>query len=139
MKVKVRANIPTAAIMAKRGLGRSKRARRFIASEVKRLADPYVPMQTGALKNGAQIGSDGSTLIYPGPYAHYLYEGIVYGPNIPTADGGFFSRAPKHPTGRALHYHGAPMRGSKWIDRMMAACSRDLQRSVAIYVGGKTK
>ena len=41
------------------------------------------------------------------------------GPNIPLADdGGFFSRGPKYYTGQMLPFHGAPMRGAKWVQRM---------------------
>lgn len=128
MNVSIKVNIPTAAIMAKRGLGRSNRARKFIASEVKRLSDPYVPMQSGRLKNAVQIAADGSSLIYTGPYAHYHWIGQVMA-----------GRAPKHYTGRGMRYHGAPMRGKQWTVRMLASHSRDLETSVAHFVGGEAK
>lgn len=128
MKVSVKVNVSVASIMAKRGLGRSNRVRKFIASEVKRLSDPYVPMQSGRLKNGAYISPDGSTLTYRGPYAHYHWVGEVMG-----------GRAPKHYTGRAIQHHGAPMRGKQWTERMMADRSPELIESVANYTGGKGK
>ena len=37
--------------------------------------EPYVPMLTGSLKNRTQV--KGNTIIYPGPYARYLYYGKV--------------------------------------------------------------
>lgn len=136
--MRLRVNIDPSMILTKRGLGRDNRARRFLASEVARLSDPYIPMQQGRLKNTVYIASDGSTLTYPQPYAHYQYEGKVYGPNVPLAnDGGFYSpTAPKYPTGRTLTYHGAPMRGPHWDKRMMADRKDDLIRAVANYVGG---
>lgn len=136
-----RVEIDPSLILTRRGLGRDHRARVFVAKEVARFSDPYVPMRQGRLKNTVHVASDGSRLTYPQPYAHYQYEGKVYGPNIPLAnDGGFYSpEAPKHPTGRDLTYHGAPMRGPHWDKRMMADRKDDLLRSVARYVGGKPK
>lgn len=128
MKVSVKVNVPTAAILAKRGLGKSNRARKFIASEVKRLSDSYVPMQSGYLKNSASVAPDGSSLTYKGPYAHYHWIGELMA-----------GRAPKHYTGRPMKYHGAPRRGRKWTEVMLASRSRDLTASVAKFVGGKAK
>lgn len=128
MKVSVKVNVPTEKILTKRGLGKSNQARRFIASEVKRLSDPFVPMQSGYLKNNARIASDGSSLTYSGPYAHYHWTGeLMVGP------------APKHYTGRPMKYNGAPMRGRKWTEVMLASRSNELTASVAHYVGGKPK
>lgn len=128
MKVSVKVNIPTEKILAKRGLGKSNQARKFIASEVKRLSDPYVPMQSAFLKNSAHISSDGSNLIYRGPYAHYHWLGELMA-----------GRAPKHYTGRGMNYHGAPMRGRQWTVRMLADGSHVLTASVAKKIGGKPK
>lgn len=143
MKVRIVANIDTARILASRGLGASNLARCFLASEVVRLSDPYVPFQQGTLKNSAQVSGDGSQIVYPGPYAHYQYTGKVMGPNIPIfKDGklaGFYSRAPKYYTGKSIQYHGAPMRGPQWDKRMLADRHEDLERSLAGYIGGLTK
>lgn len=128
MKVSVKVNIPTEKILAKRGLGKSNQARRFIASEVKRLSDQYVPMQSGYLKNNARIASDGSSLTYQGPYAHYHWIGEL-----------MVGSAPKHYTGRGMDYHGEPMRGKQWTVRMLADRSHDLTASVSKKVGGKPK
>lgn len=75
---------------------KSKETQQFIANEVARLSDPYVPMQSGNLKNHRIIANDGSTITYPGPYAHYHWAGEIYGPNIPIGEEGFISRAPKN-------------------------------------------
>ena len=132
-------NINIDGILQSRGLGKSKETQKFIANEVARLSDPYVPMQSGDLKNHRIIANDGSTITYPGPYAHYHWVGEIYGPNIPIGEEGFISRAPKKPTGREMKYNDAPMRGPKWTKRMMADRSDDLVRSVADRVGGKLK
>lgn len=143
MKVKVKVDISTAQILERRGLGASRAARRYLASEVRRFCDPYVPFAQGTLKNSAIIAEDGSTITYPGLYAHYQYEGKAMGPNIPIIQGGqlagFFSRGPKRYTGADLQYHGAPMRGPRWDERMLADKSEELTQSLANYVGGKPK
>lgn len=126
--MKVKTDIRPAAILRARGLGDSDRARVFLANEVARLSDPYMPMQQGILKNTKQIAGSGRTITYLGPYAHYQYVGEVMA-----------GRAPKHYTGKPLTYHGAPMRGPEWDKRMMADRKDDLKQSVANYVGGKPK
>ena len=123
MKVKV--DINTARIMKQRGLGGDHRAQVFLASEVKRLSDKYVPMQQGLLKNRAVVASDGSTLTYTQPYAHYQYYGEVMA-----------GRAPKKYTGKELTYHGAPMRGPHWDKRMMADKSGEVVNNLKNYIGG---
>lgn len=123
--VKVRVDINTARIMKQRGLGGDHRAQVFLASEVKRLSDRYVPMQQGLLKNRAVVASDGSTLTYTQPYAHYQYYGEVMA-----------GRAPKHYTGKELTYHGAPMRGPRWDKRMMADKSGEVVNNLKEYIGG---
>lgn len=122
MKIKV--DINTAQILKKRGLGGDHRAQKYLASEVKRLCDPYVPMQQGTLKNTAVVASDGSTVTYVQLYAHYQYYGKAMA-----------GRAPKQYTGKPLDYHGAPMRGPNWDKRMMADKSGELVNNLKIYIG----
>lgn len=85
----------------------------YAASEWHRLYRPYCPFREGALYNQVNItGGGGEGVIeHTAPYAHYLYEGEVYGPNVPITQGGavvgYFSPvAPKHPTGQMMHYSG---------------------------------
>lgn len=121
MKIKV--DIPTAKILKSRGLGSDTGGRKYLASEVKRLCDPYVPMQQGQLKNLVTIAADGSSIVYTQPYAHYQYYGEVMA-----------GRPPKHYTGKKLTYHGAPMRGANWDKRMLADKSKDLEQSLDAYI-----
>lgn len=121
MKIKV--DINTAKILKSRGLGSDNGVQKYLASEVKRLSDPYVPMQQGALKNQSTIASDGSQLVYTQPYAHYQYYGKIMA-----------GRAPKSYTGDDLTYHGAPMRGPQWEKRMLADKSKDIERSVEVFI-----
>lgn len=121
MSVKV--NLPKAEILKRLGLGGTNKVQKYLASQVKRLCDPYVPMQQGTLKNNATVAGDGSNIVYTQPYAHYQYYGKVMA-----------GRAPKHYTGDDLTYHGAPMRGPQWEKRMLADKSKDLERSIDAYI-----
>ena len=124
-------NITPSKILAKRGLGSDNKARKYLATSVAKYCDPYVPMSAGAgahLKSQKQIAPDGSKVTYPGPYAHYVYVGLA-----------MVGRAPKSYSGRALNYHGAPMRGKEWDKRMLADRGGDLKRDFAAYVGGRAK
>lgn len=126
--MKIRVDVNTAQIMRKRGLGGDNRAQVFLASEVKRLSDKYVPMQQGMLKNQSVIASDGSTLTYTQPYAHYQYYGEAMA-----------GRAPKKYTGTPLDYHGGPMRGPRWDQRMMADKGGEVADNLKKYIGGLAK
>lgn len=44
-----------------------------IATQVMKDTSPYVPMRTGSLDQRTHV--DGNTVVYPGPYARYLYYG----------------------------------------------------------------
>lgn len=119
IKIK-RTNINYAKILKKRGLGSDNKARLFLASEVARLSDPYVPMREGILKNTRIIASDGRNIKYPPCYAKKQYEGVSK-------------------SGRPFRYNGAPMRGREWDKRMMADRGQDVVRGLAMFVGGKPK
>ena len=73
-----------------------------------KIIEPWVPMDNGVLAHGYEVTPN--YLRYPGPYAHYQYMGIVYGPNIPIFDDtgeliGFYSPPEKYPTGEELQYN----------------------------------
>lgn len=109
----------------------------------------YCPWQTGSLAKSAysatQIGS--GKVVYPGPYARYLYYGEVYGPNIPVFEDDtgiptrFFSPPgqKKHPTGRMLEYNTDtnPLAGSHWFERMKADHCEDILREAKSVAGLK--
>ena len=128
MKVTVKVDFNTAQIMRKRGMGGDFRVQKELASIIKTKCDKYVPMSSGSgahMKNRAVIAPDGSTITYPGPYAHYQYYGEVMA-----------GRAPKHYTGKPLTYHGGPMRGPNWDKRMMADKHDEVVNDLKIYIGG---
>lgn len=55
--------------------GKARRAEHIVAIQAAKDTEPYVPMMTGALKNRTQVAQN--IIIYPGPYARYLYYGKV--------------------------------------------------------------
>lgn len=124
MKMDAEVNIDAEKILKKYGLGQSKEAQRFLAEDVERLCQPYVPMSAGSaahMVDAARVTEDG--IIYPSPYAHYQYVGEVMA-----------GRAPKHYTGQAINYHGAPMRGKQWDKRMMADKGKEVEKDFEIYL-----
>lgn len=128
MKVEIHPDIKTGAILEGRGLGSSSAARKHLAATVARLSDSYVPMAQGTLKNTRQIDVDGKAVLYQQPYAHYQYYGEVMA-----------GRAPKQYTGKAIDYHGGPMRGPEWDKRMMADRHDEVVDDLAKFVGGHRK
>jgi hypothetical protein len=55
--------------------GAKKRVERILAEQVRKDTSPFVPMLTGSLDNRTKV--EGTEVIYPGPYARYLYYGKV--------------------------------------------------------------
>lgn len=142
MGVKVTTRINVGEILRKRGLGDSDRVQKYLASQVRKRSDPYVPFRKGTLKNTAQISPGGTQVIYTQPYAHYQYRGLVMGPNILTKNGwrSMAKKGGKYYTGKELTYHkDAGMRGPNWDKRMLADHRDDLEKNVAAAIGGKTK
>jgi hypothetical protein len=51
------------------------RAEHAVAVQMEKDTRPFVPALTGSLMNRTRV--DGNTVIYPGPYARFLYYGKV--------------------------------------------------------------
>lgn len=100
---------PVNKILARRGLQDNGPAQRMAASELKRMCDPYVPMQTGTLKSTAQVQQDG--VLYVQPYAAVQY----------------------------YTHKGNGMRGKHWDKRMMADRGNEYINAVAKIIGGEAK
>ena len=106
-------------------------------TEFVRLADPYVPFDSGLLSQNVR-GIGTGLIEYASPYAHYMYEGIVYGPSIPIFEEGvlvgFRSKkgATKYPTGRPINYNREkhPLAGPKWAERVVANHMTELKEAV---------
>ena len=81
----------------------------FLSSEIKRVSDPYVPFDTGHLKNSAipEVGK----LTYLGPYARRQW----------------------------YEHKGDGMRGRQWCERAMIDRGDEVTKTVAKFCGGKPK
>lgn len=82
-----------------------------VATQVAKDTEPYVPMLTGSLRIRTQV--DGGRVIYPGPYARYLYYGkVMKGPRY----------GPKYPTNKNLVYSETrPIQaGDHWFEKSKA-------------------
>lgn len=100
-----------------------KEAQKLLNMQIVADCDPLIPFQQGALRNSVNYphGIYGGEIEYNTPYAHYQYEGEVYGPNIPIKDAegnitGWYSPPKKNPTGRPLTYHTAGT-GDHWFEK----------------------
>ena len=138
-------------LLAKLNLESGGYVQKVIDTAVIKYSIPYVPMETGTLAKSPYtatvIGS--GEVVYPGPYAHYMYYGEVYGPNIPVFedDSGEPTRwfsppgRKKSPTGRELQYSQDvnPMAGSFWFERMKADHLDDIVEEAKASVGYKHK
>ena len=67
-RISVKSDIDLAKITA-----RLDRAQETLANEVMKDTDKFVPKLTGILSGDAKV--TGETVVYPGPYARYLYHG----------------------------------------------------------------
>ena len=118
-------------------------ANKFLANEIMRLADDYVPMDSGVLKNTAFVGPMGDEIIYPTPYANYLYQGYLMVDPI-TKKGCFYDpktnrhwsrpNTQKELTSTPLHFKGEPQRGSRWVQRAYDDYSEELGEALNKYI-----
>ncbi|MCF0120766.1 MAG: hypothetical protein HUJ65_03925 [Oscillospiraceae bacterium] len=120
MRTKISVTVDAAGALSRRGLGSSDGLRRFIASEVERRCRSRVPYRTGRLMESAVISDDGSALTYTVDYAARQYYGVGE-------------------SGMPLRYNGAPMRGSFWVERMLADERGELTEAVRGFIGGETE
>ena len=131
------------------GLGNDGEVQKAIDRAVIDYMVPYWAYDTGKLAESAYKASDiGSGLIvYPGPHAHYMAMGEVYGPSYPITDSetgdvtGFFSPPgqSKEPTGRPIKYNTShsPLAGAFPFERMIADHKEDIVEEVRRVAGHK--
>ena len=128
-------------LLRNHGLQEGGPVQKLVDNETMRYTGDYMPRrQAGELEHmmvmATVIGS--GQIDIPGPYAHYLHEGILY--VSPTTGSAWAKKNEiKVPTDQELTYAGAPMRGKKWFDRMKADHKDDiLQAAQALVDRGGT-
>ena len=105
--------------------------------------NPYVPMDEGVLSMDIKVLPDG--VYYNSPYAHYQFEGVVYGPNIPIFENGVIvgwrSRPNKQPTGASLTYSTEkhPQATHHWNDAMMKDKGTEFTADIEAIVADAVK
>jgi len=141
LRIRCRVDLPQIGVMlTKRNLEKAGKVQQDLDAAVIRFAVPYCPHDTGTLETSPLSASTPGKVIYPGPYAHYLYYGKVYGPNFPIFedDSGVPTKwrsrrgVKKHPTGKDLTYRTGTNEnaGPFWIERMKADHIKDILEEV---------
>ena len=150
MKISVKIKMNEMEHTARKKLG-GREGMLFLANQAANLMDPYVPADTLTLATNIRITADGELghITYNSPYAHYQYEGEVYGPNYPIFDGvdkngneqivGFYSPKHKQPTGKRMEYSTFqhPLATDHWDKAMMTARKGDLAKAYENHLKGK--
>lgn len=130
-------------IIARIGLQDEGPIQAFFTSTCAKAMDKYVPYNEGTLAK--YTIEDDQYIVYNQPYAHYMYVGQVMGPNIPIKEDGiivgWFSKKPKHYTGKQIDYSKSIARGHKyagpqWDKRMWNAEKDKIIEQVQNKIGG---
>ena len=119
-------------ILKRLGLEKDGKAVRHLRDLVDKYSDPYIPMQTGLLKNTKSYPSS-HEIRYDMPYAHYLYIGKkAKGASRPAG-------VRRVITSESLKYSDAPKRGAQWDKRMLKDKKKDIITSMNNFIkkGGK--
>ncbi len=132
-------------ILKNHGLQEGGPVQQYIDQECIDQMEPYTPRLNGNLIKAATMGTviGSGEINQTAPYAHYLYEGVVYvDPNLHCAGfnsstpgpyyGQWFSRKGvikvKSNPPRELQFYGGGLRGKKWFERMKADHKDDILR-----------
>ena len=113
------------------------RTQKVIDSAFMGYMDKYMPMDEGqmitSMYNSTKVGS--GEINVNTPYAHYQYEGVLYvdpktgkGAFHDPVSGRYWSRPniKKVPSDKKLNYHGGPLRGDHFVERMLADHFNDI-------------
>lgn len=135
MSVKVKMQ-PTSTIKAQLGINPNGVVQKYFVKKCADHMDKYVPFRTGQL---AKYKIQGNLIIYDQPYAHYMYEGKVMGPNIPIKNKDGLITGWCSPKGKAKRYTGKDIvynksghqfAGPYWDERMWSAEKDDIIKEV---------
>ena len=111
----------------------------FMASEAKRLMEPYVPARNMVLsRNVRTYVEDGQGIVhYLSPYAHYQYEGILMVSRITGSPWAKRGESKVRTNRKLVHSKDRhPLATAHWDKAMKAARLRDYISSVQAYIRG---
>lgn len=134
MKLRFDITIRGMDLLGRRMAHASKEAKHAMAVQAAKDTEPFVPARTKSLANRTKVIDD--TIIYPGPYAHYLYIGKLFvDPN--TGSAWAPSGATKVITGTNLQYsksvhkkaqdHWFEASKAQNIEKWIRVAGRDIQ------------
>lgn len=111
----------------------------FMASEAKRLMEPYVPARNMVLsRNVRTYVEDGQGIVhYLSPHAHYQYEGILMVSRITGSPWARRGESKVRTNRKLVHSKDRhPLATAHWDKAMKAARLRDYISSVQSYIRG---
>ena len=128
----------TVKVSLRRFVKNVKNARRALAEQVLIDSEPYVPIDTGSQRQRAYVGSEDKSVVYPGPYANYLYRGKKMvnrktgkGPALIPNVGYRYKRETKlKPTGENLKFSD-PNARAQWVEEAKKNHGEEWRRLVA--------
>lgn len=112
----------------------------FMATEAKRLMEPFVPAKNLVLSSNVRtyVEGDAGIVHYTSPYANFQHQGLVM---VSRITGSPYARhgESKVVTGRKLKHSTArhPLATAEWEKKMKASRMDDYTRAVQAYVKGR--
>lgn len=124
---------PTSEIITRLRLEKGGYWHKRLAELCKDRMTDFVPKDSGELRRKAHI--EDTTIVYPGPYAHYVYEGKLW---VDPVTGSSWARkdTKKVPTNIDLQYH-EPGTGHHWDERMVSAYMDEIEKKIEKEMSGK--
>lgn len=122
---------PVMQIIQEHGLEDDGRVVMHLRNVVDNLSDPYIPMDSGTLKNTKYYPNNHS-IKYISPYAHYMYRGELM--LAPSGSAWAKLGEKKHYSGKDLKFRQAPKRGAEWDKRMVAERINDICADLQNYI-----
>lgn len=128
---------PPSVIKLRLGINQDGKVQRFATHTCRIHMDKYVPYKTGHLSRDA-VEEGANYVKYDSPYAHYMYEGILY-VDPETKSSWARKGVKKVPTSKSLKYNtsGHPYAGKHWDKLMLSAEREELIKEIQKYIGGK--
>lgn len=126
-------------IIKERGLDAGGKVQEEFPKKLLSYGNKRTPKQIGNLINSAEIQDEGKQIYYPGPYARYLWYGVVMKgtPKKEPVIQPDFDRNPN--SSGELQFQEATIRGKYWLERTWKDDGDKILQEVAEMAGGKVK
>lgn len=127
-------------ILKAHGFQRGGPVQQLFTSEVKRISVPYIPHDQGILTKLVTNGEYDESIIYHAPYARYHWYGkLMVSPTTGSSWAKKNEQKILAEPSRNMKYQGAPLRGSRWVERAWIDHGQEVVEGLQRYVdaGGK--